>query len=168
MLTKKMEDELNKQVNAEFYSSYLYLSMASYLDVNNLGGISKWMNIQAQEEWGHGLKIFNFINERGGKVKLDTIKKPKQQWKDVIDLFTDVFEHEKKVTKLINGLMDIAIKESDYATKNFLQWFVEEQVEEEASASEILEQLKMVAGNGTGLFMIDRELGTRSLENPEE
>ncbi|MBI9073041.1 MAG: ferritin [Melioribacteraceae bacterium] len=162
MIKKRMEDELNKQINAEFYSSYLYLSMAAYFEEKNLAGFSNWMNVQAQEEWAHGLKIFNFVNERGGSVKLMAIDAPKNEWNNIIEVFEDVYAHEQKITGLINSLIDVAIEEADHATKNFLQWFIDEQVEEEASVSTLLEQIKMIDGKGTGLFMLDRELGSRT------
>lgn len=162
MISKKMEEELNKQINAEFYSSYLYLSMAAWFDSKNLAGFSNWMNVQAQEEWAHGLKIFNFVNERGGKVTLAKIDEPKTDWTDIINVYEDVLEHEQKVTGLINKLSDIAIEESDHATKNFLQWFVDEQVEEESSVDNVLQQLKMIEGKGTGLFLMDREMQSRA------
>jgi len=161
MISKRMEEELNKQINAEFYSSYLYLSMAAWFDLQNLAGFSNWMNVQAQEEWAHGLKIFNFVNERGGKVTLDKIDAPKTEWTDIINVYEDVLEHEQKITGLINRLSDIAIEESDHATKNFLHWFVDEQVEEEASVDNVLQQLKMIEGKGTGLFLLDREMQSR-------
>ena len=161
MISKRIEEELNKQINAEFYSSYLYLSMAAWFDSQNLAGFSNWMNIQAQEEWAHGLKIFNFVNERGGKVTLDKIDAPETEWKDIIHVYEEVLAHEQKVTGLINKLSDVAIEESDHATKNFLQWFVDEQVEEEASVDNVLQQLKMIEGKGTGLFLLDREMQTR-------
>lgn len=161
MISKRMEEELNKQINAEFYSSYLYLSMAAWFDSQNLAGFSNWMNVQAQEEWAHGLKIFNFVNERGGKVSLAKIDEPKTEWTDIINVYEDVLEHEQKITSLINQLSDIAIEESDHATKNFLHWFVDEQVEEEASVDNVLQQLKMIDGKGTGLFLLDREMQSR-------
>ncbi len=161
MLTKRMDEELNKQINAEFYSSYFYLSMAAYLQTQNLSGFSNWMNIQAQEEWAHGMKLFNYVTERGGEVKLSAIDAPPTEWKNVIEVFEDVLNHEKKVTGLINTLIDVSIEEHDHATRSFLQWFIDEQVEEEASVSELLEQLKMIDGKGAALFMIDRELKQR-------
>lgn len=168
MIKKRMEEELNKQINAEFYSSYLYLSMAAYLESQNLAGFSNWMNVQAQEEWAHGLKIFNYLNERGGTVKLQAIEAPKTEWKDIIEIFEDVYEHEQKVTSLINSLIDVAVEEHDHATRNFLQWFIDEQVEEESSVSTLLEQIKMVDGKGTGLFMLDREMSSRTFVPPAE
>lgn len=161
MIKKRVEEELNKQVNWEFYSSYLYLSMGAYFETKNLSGFANWMYVQTQEEWAHGMKIFNFINERGGEVKLDKIDAPKTEWKDIIDVFEEVYEHEQKVTSLIDELVNVAIEEKDHATRSFLQWFVDEQVEEEASVTELLDQLKMIEGKGPALFMIDRELKQR-------
>jgi len=166
MLSKKMETALNKQVVAEYYSAYLYLSMAAYFESVNLTGFANWMQIQATEELAHGTKIFNYVNERGGRVWLDAIDKPALKWSSPLAAFQDAYKHEQKVTGLINKLVDLAIKEKDHATKNFLQWFVAEQVEEEASADGIVQKLKMVGKEGGGLFMIDRELGQRVFTPP--
>lgn len=166
MFTKKMEKALNGQINAEFFSAYLYLSMAAYFERMNLAGFANWMRIQAQEENAHGMIFFNFINERGGKVELTAIDKPAFDWKNPIKVFEEVLKHEQKVTALINNLVNIAILEKDHATNNKLQWFVAEQVEEEASASEILEQLKLVEGKGHGLLLLDREMKTRVFVDP--
>lgn len=162
MLSKKLEKEINKQINAELFSAYLYLSMAAYLDFKNLPGFAHWMIMQFKEEQFHAQKLYDYINERGGRVIFSKIESPQSDWKDVIDVFKDVFSHEQKVTGLINNLVNIAIEEKDHATVNMLQWFVSEQVEEEASASDILEKLKYVEGKGPGLFMMDRELMQRS------
>lgn len=161
MLSKKMEDALNKQVNAELWSAYLYLAMSAYFKNKNLNGFANWMRVQYQEETTHALKIFDFINERGGNAKLEAIAKVEQTWKDPITIFEVTLAHEKKVTSLINNLVDISLQEKDHATGNMLQWFVAEQVEEEANAEEILQQLKMINGKGEGLFMIDKELKLR-------
>lgn len=166
MLSKKMEKALNDQVNAEFFSSYLYLSMSAYFTRKNLPGFAHWMDIQAREENAHGMMFFNFINERGGVVELKAIDKPAVEWKDPIKVFEEVLKHEQKVTSLINNLVNIAIQEKDHATNNKLQWFVAEQVEEEANATEILEQLKIVEGKGQGLLLLDRELKTRVFVDP--
>lgn len=166
MLTKKMEEALNEQINAELYSSYLYLSMSAYFVRKNLSGFAHWMNVQAQEEAAHAMIFFNYVNERGGKVELKAIAKPDMEWKDAIKVFEAVQKHEQKVTSLINNLVDVAIKEKDHATNNKLQWFVAEQVEEEANVGEILEQLKLVEGKGQGLLLLDRELKTRVFVNP--
>ena len=161
MLSKKMEEALNKQVNAELWSAYLYLAMSAYFKNKNLNGFANWMRVQYQEETTHALKLFDFINERGGSAKLEAIAKVEQTWKDPIAVFEITLAHEKKVTSLINNLVDISLQEKDHATGNMLQWFVAEQVEEEANAEEILQQLKMIHGKGEGLFMIDKELKAR-------
>jgi ferritin len=166
MFSKKMEKALNEQINAEFFSSYLYLSMSAYFVRKNLPGFAHWMYIQTQEEAAHAMLFFNFVNERGGIAELKAIAKPDLDWKDPIKVFEAVLAHEQKVTGLINNLVDIAIQEKDHATNNKLQWFVAEQVEEEANATEILEQLKIVEGKGQGLLLLDRELKTRVFVNP--
>ena len=168
MLSKKMLDELNRQVNAELYSSYLYLSMAAYFESINLKGFANWMKIQAQEEVTHAMKFFDYINERGGRVTLDTIKKPPAEWKSSLDVFENTYKHEVNVTKMINSLVDLAIKEKDHATYNMLQWFVAEQVEEEASADAIRQQLKFIGKDGRGLLMLDRELSRRVFTPPAQ
>ncbi len=168
MLKKRLEEELNKQVNAEFYSAYLYLSMSAYLASNNLSGFSNWMKVQFEEEQFHALKLYQYILDRGGNVNLDIIEKPKTEWNGIVDLFEDVLAHEEKVTSLINNLVDVAMEESDHATVNMLQWFVAEQVEEEAGVSEMLDQLKLIDGKGSGLFMLDREAKTRTFVPPAE
>ena len=168
MLSKKMEAALNKQVVAEYYSAYLYMAMSAYFETVNLGGFAGWMRAQAMEELSHGTKIFQYVNERGGRVWLDAIDKPPLKWASPLAVFQETLKHERKVTGLINKLVDLAIKEKDHATKNFLQWFVAEQVEEEASADEILQKLKMIGKDGGGLFMIDRELGQRVFTPPAQ
>jgi ferritin len=166
MLTKKIEESLNKEVNAEFYSAYLYLSMSAYFERQNMKGFANWMKVQYQEELAHALHIVDYINGRGGRVKLVAITAPKHDWKNSIEVFTDTLKHEVTVTDQINELVDISLKEKDHATVNILQWFVSEQVEEEANVSEILQQLKIIEGKGPGLFMIDRELKMRVFVDP--
>jgi len=166
MLSDKIEKALNKQINAEIYSSYLYLSMCAYFDSVNLTGLAKWMHTQVQEELFHAMKFFDYVNERGGRVILKEIDKPKTDWDSPLDAFKDAFKHEQKVTKMINELVDLAISEQDHATNNFLQWFVEEQVEEEASVDEVVQKLKLIGTEGGGLFMLDRELGMRTFTMP--
>ena len=161
MLNKRLEIELNKQVNAELYSAYLYLSMSSYLASMNLNGFSNWMKIQFEEEQAHGMKIFQYILDRGGSVILDKIEAPKTSWNGIIDIFEEVLAHEQKITALINDLINVAYEEKDHATVAELQWFVTEQVEEEAGVSDIIDQLNMIEGKGAGLFMLDREMKTR-------
>ncbi len=161
MINKKIEQELNNQINAEIYSSYLYLSMSAYAETQNLSGFASWLKAQAQEEVTHAMKIFDHVVERGGRVVLGKIDGPKTDWEDMVEVFEDVYEHEQKVTAMIHRLVDMAIEQKDHATFNFLQWFVEEQVEEEDSSSKVLEKLKMVQGKGAGIFMLDRELSKR-------
>lgn len=161
MLTKRMEEELNKQINAEYWSAYFYLSMSAYLDNEGLAGSANWMRIQYQEEISHALKFFDYIVERGGRVDLMPIAEVPKNWNGIIDIFNETLNHERVVTGLIYNLMDIAIEEKDHAAKSFLQWYVDEQVEEESGVQTILDQLKMVEGKGNGLFMIDKDLGQR-------
>jgi len=160
-MNKKMEKALNEQINAEMYSSYLYLSMSAYFADNNLNGFANWMRVQAQEELAHAMKFFDYINERGGRVELTSIEKPKKEWKNAIEVFQETLKHEQHVTSLINNLVNLAITEKDHATNSVLQWFVNEQVEEESNATTLLGEVKMTEGKGPGMFMIDRELKTR-------
>ena len=162
MLTEKMENALNGQLNAELYSSYLYLSMNAYFKSVNLDGFANWMYYQAQEELEHSLKFYDFIIQRGGKVVLTQIEAPPTEWDSPLAVFEATLAHEQKVTGLINDLVEIALEEHDHATNIFLQWFVSEQVEEEESVGGVLEQLKLMGDAKGGLFMIDRELAKRS------
>ena len=161
MLSKKLESEINNQINAEIWSAYLYLSMSAWFEDKNLLGFANWMRIQYHEEITHALKFFDYINERGGRVILQPIKAVKTDWKNEIEIFQETLDHEKKVTSLINNLVNIAIEEKDHASNNMLQWFVAEQVEEESTADEILQQLIFIKGNPQGLLMLDRELKQR-------
>jgi ferritin len=163
-----MQEALNGQLNAELYSSYLYLSMAAYFLDLNLGGFANWMRVQAQEEDMHAMKFYNFINERGGRVLLKPIDGPPTEWNSPLAAFEAVLEHEQKVTGLINDLVELALAEHDHATNIFLQWFVTEQVEEEDSANDVIQQIKMVGEAKGGLFMLDRELGQRTFTAPAE
>lgn len=164
MVSKKMIDALNNHLNEEFYSSYLYLSMATYFEDKNLNGFASWFKMQSQEEWAHGMKIYEFINQTGGRVTLKAIKTPKTSWKSISDVFKETLAHEKYITGLINKLVGQAMQAKDYATNNFLQWFVNEQVEEEATVEEIMNKLKMIGDVKSGLFMLDRELSFRKPE----
>ncbi|HUV64090.1 MAG TPA: ferritin [Sedimentisphaerales bacterium] len=166
MINKKMEEALNGQVNAELYSAYLYLSMESYFKSLNLNGFANWMRVQTQEEIVHATKIYDFINERGGRAILKAIEGPTTTWDSPRAVFEAAYKHEQKVTGLINDLVDLAIKEKDHASNTFLQWFVNEQVEEEASADQIVQQLKMMESAPGGLFMLDRELAQRVFTLP--
>jgi len=161
MITKKMEKALNDQINAELYSAYLYLSMSAYFEAGNLPGFAKWMRIQWQEEVMHGLKIYDYVNERGGRVTLKSIDEPPAKWKSPLDVFQATYKHEQVVTGRINDLVTQAVAEKDHATNAFLQWFVTEQVEEEKSADEIVQKLKRISDAPGGLYMLDKELGQR-------
>jgi ferritin len=166
MLEKKMEEALNRQLNAELYSSYLYLSMAAYFLSRNLPGFANWMRVQAQEELVHGMKFYDYVAERGGRIALANIEGPPTEWESPEAVFGNVYEHEQKVTGLINELVNLAIQEKDHASNNFLQWFVSEQVEEEASACDVLEKVKLVGGSPNALLLLDRELGQRVFTPP--
>ncbi len=162
MLNPKIQDALNGQINAEIFSSYLYLSMSAYCESRNLKGMANWMRVQAQEEVTHAMKLYGFINDRGGRVALTAIDAPKTDWDSPLHLFNDVYDHECKVSGLINDLVDLSIAENDHATNTLLQWFVSEQTEEEATAQETVDKLTLVGDSGTGLFMLDAELGQRT------
>ncbi len=166
MISKRMEEEINKQINAEMYSAYLYLSMSAYFESQSLPGFANWMRVQYQEENFHAMKFFDYLHERGGEVKLMPIEGPQTEWKDAIEVFEQVFKHEQHVTSLINNLVNVAIEEKDHASNAMLQWFVEEQVEEEASADQILQDLKIIGAKGHGLLMMDRELRQRQFNEP--
>ncbi len=161
MITKPMETALNRQVNRELYSAYLYLSMSSYFETAGLKGFAKWMRLQAKEEQMHAMKIFDYIIARGGKITPDDIEAPKGKWASAGKVFEDTYAHEQKVTGMIHGLVDLAIQEKDHATFEMLQWFVREQVEEEENASEILNQIRVVGDVPGHLFWLDHELGKR-------
>lgn len=161
MISVGMQTELNKQVNAEMFSAYLYLSMSSYFETLNLAGFANWTYVQYQEEMSHAMKIYRFVIERGGRVELEAIEAPQKEWKGTLDVMKDVYAHEQKVTGLINNLVNLAIEEKDHASNNFLQWFVAEQVEEEANVDEIVSELEFIGDNKQGMMMLDRELRSR-------
>ena len=161
MLSARMQEELNKQINAEIWSAYLYLSMNAYFSSKSLNGFAGWMKVQAMEEMTHAMKLYDYVNERSGRIKLTAIDGPPTEWASPAATFDETLKHEQKVTGMINNLVNLAISESDHATNNMLQWFVKEQVEEEANASEILDQLKLIKDDPNALLMLDRELGTR-------
>jgi ferritin len=168
MLPENLQNALNGQVNAELYSSYLYLSMSMFFEDTGMPGAASWMKVQAQEELWHAMKFVGYINERGGRVLLDAVEKPPSEWDSTLAVFEAVLEHEQKVSALIAGLVELARAEKDYMTDNFLQWFVAEQVEEEASADEVVRQFRLAGNAGPGLFMLDRELGQRIFTPPAE
>ena len=161
MIDGRMQEALNKHANAEFYSSYLYLSMSAYFQSINLTGFAHWMRVQAGEELAHALKFYDHVIERGGRASLQLVETPPAQWDSPLAAFEDAYRHEQKVTGLINQLVDEAVQTRDHATGNFLQWFVSEQVEEEASAGAIVQKLKLVGDAPGGLLMIDHQLAQR-------
>ncbi len=165
-MKKKMEKALNKQVNAEMYSSYLYLAMESYFQSISLTGCAKWMRGQVQEEMFHGMKIYDYVHERGGKMQFEAIAKPETEWDSPLAAFEHILEHEEKVTKLINNLIDVALDVRDHAAKAFLDWFITEQVEEEATVGGIVDRLRLIGDDSGGLFMLDSELAKRVFTLP--
>ena len=166
MIGKKMEKALNGQLNAEYYSSYLYLSMAAYFESIDLPGFANWMRIQVQEEEFHALKFYDYIIERDGRVTLEAIEAPPTEWSSPLNAFEETLKHEQKVTGLINDLVYLAREERDNASEIFLQWFVSEQVEEEDSVNTILGQLKLIKSSPEALFMLDKDLGQRVFTPP--
>ncbi|MBI4963438.1 MAG: ferritin [Desulfomonile tiedjei] len=166
MISDKIQQAFNEQINRELYSAYLYLSMAAYFESINLKGFANWMKCQVQEEMLHAMKFYNFVNERNGTVVLAALEAPPTRWDSPIVAFEDANSHERKVTSMINNLVDLAIEERDHASNAFLQWFVTEQVEEEASTEEVVHKLKLAGHDGSGLFMIDQELAARVFTMP--
>ena len=166
MISEKLQDAFNYQINRELFSEYYYLSMASYFNSAGLSGFENFFLVQVEEERFHAMKMYRFLNEKGGRVFLSEIEAPKTEFKSPLEVFELAYEHEQLVTKLINDLMDLAISENDHAAKNFLNWFVEEQVEEEASMEGIMNKLRLIKGEGHGLLMLDNELATRTFTPP--
>lgn len=168
-ISDKVVETLNKQINAEIYSAYLYLSMAAYFESIGLKGFANWMRVQWQEELTHAMRIYDYVVERGGRVRLHAVDEPPSEWKSPLEAFEAAHNHEMKVTAMINELVELALKERDFATYNMLQWFVDEQIEEEASTQEVVNKLKLVGDDGKGIFMLDRELAQRQFiaENTE-
>ena len=161
MIGKAMQDAINEQINKELYSSYLYLSMAAYFADKNLPGFASWMRKQEGEEREHAMKLYEFLIERGGRVALKAIAAPEVDWKSALELFKQVAAHEAAVTASIHNLYEVALKEKDYAAQVALQWFINEQVEEEKNAAEIVAQLELVEARGTAIMMLDHRLGKR-------
>jgi len=166
MISKQMAKELNSQLNAELYSAYLYMSMASYAAINGFQGAANWFSIQTKEELAHSEKFYEYINSHGEQVILESIAKPPSSYKSLQQMFSETLQHEQSVTASINRLATLAIKENDHATAIFLQWFVTEQVEEEENVNNILAKLKLAGTAGGGLFMIDKELAGRVFVPP--
>ena len=161
MISQKMTDAVNDQMKAEFDSAYLYLAMSAYMEAKNFKGMAHWLKVQFKEEAGHADKLMKHLYERGAQVILEAITKPDAEFGTPLDVFKAVAKHERIVSGRIYKLMDLATEEKDYASKSFLTWFVDEQVEEEASADEIVAKLEFVGSSNTGLCFLDKELGTR-------
>jgi len=168
MISEKMQAAFNDQINKELYSEYLYLSMAGYFDSLGLKGFANWMRVQVKEERTHAMMMYTYVNEAGGRALMQPIEGPPTEWASPLAAFENTLEHEQFVTSRIHHLMDMALEEKDHASVAFLQWFVTEQVEEEANATEIGHELKLIGDNGQGLLMKDRELGARVFVLPAE
>lgn len=168
MIDKRMQDAINEQINAELYSAYLYLSMATYFEDKGLSGFANWMYVQNEEETFHAMKFLHYLVERGGRVELSAIDEPPREWGSPLAVFENVYEHEQHVTSLINNLVDVAEELKDRATFNELQWFIAEQVEEEASADDIVNKLRLAKDAPGALLMLDKELAVRTFTPPTE
>ena len=166
MLSEKMAKALNDQLNFELYSSYVYYAMSAYCQSLDLVGMANWFKVQVQEELFHASRFFDYICDRGGRVRLEKIDGPPVEWDSPLSSFASALKHEQEVTRRISSLVDLAREEKDRSTDTFLQWFVTEQIEEEASVSQIVGQLRLVGSEGPGLFMVDQQLATRTFVMP--
>jgi len=166
MLSEKILKALNRQMNAESASAYLYMGMAAWLDARNLRGCAAWMKAQAHEEFRHAMKFYDFINSRNGRVIIKSVGSPKTEWDSPLAMFEDAYKHECGISALINELVDLAAAEKDHASHPFLQWFVTEQIEEESSADKIVQKLKLIGDHPMGLVMLDKELAARAFTPP--
>ena len=160
-ISKTMNDAINQQVNRELFSAYLYLAMGAYFDAQNLSGFATWMKLQAKEEQEHAQRFYDYVYSRGGQITYKEIETPQSEWKSPLDVFKDVLNHEQKVTEMINNLLVIARNEKDYATESMLKWFIDEQVEEEESAMNVIQKLEEIGANKIGIMMMDGKLGAR-------
>lgn len=161
MISERVQNAINEQINKEFYSAYLYLAMAEHFESRNLKGFARWFYVQYKEELKHAEKFISFLNERGGRVFLKAIPEPKANWSTALEAFTDAYNHERFITESIESVMKIAVEENDYATQNLLNWFIDEQVEEEEQTYLIVEKIKLVGESGQVLYLLDKELGAR-------
>lgn len=166
MINSKIQQELNKQLNEELYSAYLYLSMSAYFESIDYKGMANWMKVQAQEEMTHAMKFYTYILDRGGIVNLLAIPNPPVSWSSPLEIFESAYQHEQKITSLINDLLTITMEEKDHATSIFLQWFVTEQIEEELSASSIVADIKRLVNTPNSMYLLDKELGQRVFTPP--
>ena len=168
MISDRMSKALNTHLNVEFQSAYYYLAMAAYFLREDFKGFAQWMRAQHGEELGHAMKFYEFIDDRDGTIDLQTVKAEESSWDNPLHAFQCALDHERNVTSKIYDLVDLSLELRDHASNTFLQWFVTEQVEEEATASDIIQQLKLIGDDGNGLFMLDRELGQRSSVQAED
>jgi len=168
MISERMSEALNRQLNFEIYSSYVYVAMSSWLKGKNLNGFAHWMEIQVKEELDHTMRFYAFLHDAGSKVEFEAVPKPKNEWDDVIEVFSDTLKHESLVTKKINKLIDLALEEKDHATNARLQWFITEQVEEESNVLSILRQVRLIGDSVNALLMLDRELAQRIYSAPSD
>lgn len=168
MLSDSMQKALNEQINFEFYSAHIYLAMSAYFNSIDLDGFSHWMQVQYKEEVLHAMKLLDFIHTRNGRARLMAIKEPEFEWDSPLHVFQATYEHERTVTGLINDLVAKSIEEKDHATQNFLQWYIAEQVEEEASVKSVMSKLKLAGSSSSGLLMLDQEMGRRTLSPPAD
>ena len=166
MINETLEKAFNDQINAEFYSEYLYLSMYAYFDRMNLQGFKNWMDVQRQEERAHAMGLFQYLQDRGGKVTLDKIEQPKTDWESPLDVFEDVLKHEQLVTSKINALADVADSVKDRAAVSFLDWYIKEQVEEESNVSNVLKTLRLICNDKQCIYILDKELAARTFTQP--
>jgi ferritin len=164
MLSEAMQGAINEQIKNELYSAYLYLSMSAYCEANSLPGFARWLRVQSQEEVEHAMKFFDFVNERGGRVELQAIDQPPTEFESAVEIFEQTLAHERKVTVMIHRLYEIALEEKDYPAQVMLHWFIDEQVEEESNATQILDTLRMIGDKGHALVMLDKELGQRGAD----
>lgn len=166
MINEKLEKAFNIQINKEFYSEYLYLSMQAYFERLNLKGFVNWMSVQVQEERAHAIGMFDYLNQRGGVVALEAIEKPEIDWKSPLDVFENVLKHEEYVTASINELMDVAEEVKDRAAMSFLNWYLKEQVEEEDNVGNVLATLRLIGDDKKALLMLDKDLAARTFVQP--
>jgi ferritin len=164
-INKKVEEVLNKQVNAEFWSAYLYLAMSAWFETKGLKGFANWMLIQFKEETTHALKIFDFVNKRGGEIKLQPIAAVDKTWDGLIQIFEETYKHECHVTEMIHNCYDVAVADKDHASASMLKWFIDEQTEEEENALDILDKLKLIGEKGGAVYHLDRELKKRQFKD---
>jgi ferritin len=167
MLSKGIQEAINDQIHHEFHSAYIYLAMSAYLEAANFTGFAQWMRMQSKEEVNHALKLFDYVNNRNGRVTLKALEQPPVNFKSVLDTFENALQHEIKVTQMIHSLYELATRESDYATQVALQWFINEQVEEEATATSVVDRLKIAGNDGAALLLLDREMGARQADDGE-